>query len=369
MMSSPRQVDIAVTGRCNLSCAYCFYSDEMISRSDLPTDAWLTFIQELGRLGVMTVCLTGGEVFCRRDIYEVIDAIVANRMRYQLLSNGTLITEETIAQLDRGKRRQRLDAIQISIDGSKADIHNLSRPESFVKSLHGLRMLKQAGIPVTVRVTISRYNVCDLDNIAHLLFEEIGLADFGVNEAFPCGATGRYESGIRLSREQRQIAMTALTRLEKKYPGRISASAGPLALAHQQEDMAQALADGCDAGNCGRLTACGGVFSKLAVLHDGSIVPCHNLSSLHLGRINVNDLGMIWQSHPIMQNLRQRVNIPLQSLDTCKECRYQVRCTGGCPGGALFINHDLNSRNPLDCYRILIGEENHFAIDSQERSL
>jgi len=38
LMSSPRSVDIALTGRCNLSCKYCFYADEMVARSDLPTE-------------------------------------------------------------------------------------------------------------------------------------------------------------------------------------------------------------------------------------------------------------------------------------------------------------------------------------------
>lgn len=81
VMPSPRQVDIAVTGRCNLSCAYCFYADEMTARGDLPTEAWLRFFDELGRLGVMTVTLTGGEVFSRYDLFTLIDGVIANRMR------------------------------------------------------------------------------------------------------------------------------------------------------------------------------------------------------------------------------------------------------------------------------------------------
>jgi len=38
---------------------------------------------------------------------------------------------------------------------------------------------------------------------------------------------------------------------------------------------------------------------------------------------------------------------------------YKGFCTGGCPGGALFLNHDFNTRNPMDCYRILTGEETY----------
>jgi MoaA/NifB/PqqE/SkfB family radical SAM enzyme len=153
VMSSPKHVDIAITGKCNLACQYCFYADEMVARKNLPTERWLSFFNELGQLGVMTVCLTGGEVFTRPDLFELIDGIIANRMRYSLLSNGTLITEETLKQFEVGKRRQRLDSIQISVDGSSAEVHDLSRPKSFGRALRGLKLLKEAGYPVTVRVS------------------------------------------------------------------------------------------------------------------------------------------------------------------------------------------------------------------------
>jgi MoaA/NifB/PqqE/SkfB family radical SAM enzyme len=82
VMSSPKHVDIAITGKCNLACQYCFYADEMVARTNLPAERWLSFFEELGSLGVMTVCLTGGEVFTRPDLFELIDGIIANRMRY-----------------------------------------------------------------------------------------------------------------------------------------------------------------------------------------------------------------------------------------------------------------------------------------------
>ena len=104
VMPSPQHLDIAITGKCNLACEYCFYADEMPGRSDLPTERWLAFFEELGRLEVMNVTLTGGEVFSRSDLFELIDSLVANRMRYSLLSNGTLISEKTVKQLETGQK-------------------------------------------------------------------------------------------------------------------------------------------------------------------------------------------------------------------------------------------------------------------------
>lgn len=358
IMLTPRNVDIAVTGKCNLSCAYCFYADEMTSRGDLTTVQWLDFFKVLGEAGVMSVCLTGGEALSRPDFFELVDGVIANRMRYNILSNGTLITEKTLAEFEKGKRRQRLDSIQISIDGSSEEIHNHSRPNSFSRAIRGLRLLKGAGFPLSVRVTINRYNYLDLENTARLLLEEVGLSGFSTNEAYPCGATNRYEDEIMLNVAQRREVMEILTRLNEKYQDRINATAGPLALVKQECEIHEAQMNGkTTIPGRGRLSACGGVFEKLAILHDGTIVPCHVISDLHLGNILKDDIVEIWQRHPLMNQLRHRQEIWLDALEPCKDCGYKGYCTAGCPGGAFFLNGDFNSRNPMDCYRILTGEE------------
>ena len=369
LMPSPRHVDIAITGKCNLACKYCFYADEMVARTNLSTERWLAFFDELGRLGVMTVTLTGGEVFTRPDLFQLIDGIIANKMRYSLLSNGTLITEETLKQFEVGKRRQRLDSIQISVDGSSAEVHDRSRPKSFARALRGLRLLKDAGYPVTVRVTINRHNVDDLENVAHLLLDEVGLPSFSTNEAYACGATDRTEDGIILTQAQREKAMEVLTRLSKQYDHRIGATAGPLVLANNIKMINEFMSCGQTSMlGRGTLSGCNGVFNKLAVHHDGTIVPCHVLSTLSLGKVGEVSMQDIWLDHPTMGSLRQRMYIALGSLDTCKGCVYIGFCTGGCPGGALYANGDANTRNPMDCYRELLRRESAATLtDNSEK--
>jgi SynChlorMet cassette radical SAM/SPASM protein ScmE len=339
----------------------------MTALSDLPTERWLAFFKELGHLGVRRVCLTGGEVFTRSDLFELIDGIIANRMRYSLLTNGTLITQDVIAKFEAGKRRVRLDYIQVSIDGSQAEIHNQSRPNSFSRALRGLRLLVEAGLPAAARITVNRYNVDDLENIAQLLIDDIGLSTVGTNEAFPCGIMERQPESAMLTPALRQRAMQALTALAARYNGRISAQAGPLVLARKFKEIDQALAAG-QTGIPGRGTLCGcnGAFSKMAILHDGTIVPCHLLHTLQMGTIGKDSLQHIWLKHPLINAVRQRRAIPLETLDTCKGCRYQGFCTGGCPGGAVFLTGELNARNPMDCYRVLRGEDPYYQLADPE---
>jgi len=355
----PRELNLCITGRCNLRCRYCFYADEMVARNDLPTERWLVLLEELGKLGVQRVSLTGGEVFTRQDLFDLIDGIVANRLRYSMLTNGTLISHDTLRALVIGKRRLRMDYIQVSIDGSRAEIHDQSRPpKSFDRAVSGLRMLKEAGLPVTARVTVNRTNLDDLPNIARLLLEEIGLESFSTNEVARIGSARCYGDSMVLTPTERRRAMVTLTALNDEYKGRISAAAGPLAQARHFAEIEETFALGkTGLPGRGKLCSCGGVFGKMSILHDGTIVPCDLLPTLTMGVVGLHSLVEAWRSSPAINAVRYRRDISIDSLPTCRGCTYVGFCAGGCPGSVMARYGRLNARDPLDCYRLFKGEE------------
>lgn len=61
------------------------------------------------------------------------------------------------------------------------------------------------------------------------------------------------------------------------------------------EDIDQSLSRG-ETGMLGRgtLCSCGGVMQKLAVLHDGTIVPCNLLPDFKMGKIGKTPLLEAW---------------------------------------------------------------------------
>jgi len=355
---APVELDLGITGRCNLSCRYCFYADCMQEKRDVPLETWQSILAELGDLAVQRVCLSGGEVFLRDDLFSIIDSVIDNRMRYSILSNGTLITDTVIRKFDEGKRRLRLDSIQVSIDGSRAEIHDRSRPpKSFDRAVRGLRLLVDAGFPSTVRVTLNRYNIDDLEAIANLLLDDIGLTAFSTNEAGPLGTARCHGENIVLSHEQRRTAMKTLTELNKCYDNRISAMAGPLAMAEMvgEIDRLRNAGKNCMNGR-GVLTSCGGVFSKMAILHDGTMVPCNLLPTLVMGVAGMHPIREVWLHSPAINAVRYRREIPITSITTCSGCSYAGFCTGGCPALVMAQKGRLLGIDPLSCYRYLKGE-------------
>jgi len=324
-------------------------------RDDLPKDEWLRFFQELNTCSVMTVTLSGGEPFCREDLKDLIQGITANRMRFDILSNGTLINDDIAAFLS---STGRCNGVQVSIDGSIPTTHDVFRGEgNFKKALNGISFLRKHNVPVTVRVTIHRQNVRDLDGIAALLLEEIGLPSFSTNSATFFGLCRKNTDQVQLTAEERSIAMKTLIRLNKKYDDRISATAGPLAEArdwlimeHAHRNRKKAL------HGRGYLSGCGGPNTKLAVRADGVFVPCSQMSHIELGRINKDPLKEIWQNHQALKRIRERNNIPLSEFEFCKDCEYINYCTGNCPAVAYTITGDEYHPSPDACLRRFLAQ-------------
>lgn len=356
LISTPRSIDICVTNKCNLRCLYCSYftSDLEVDR-DLPTGEWLKFFEELGRCGVMRVTLSGGEPFVRNDLKELIQGIVKNNMRFSILTNGTLVTEELAKFIASTKR---CDHIQVSIDGSTPITHDACRGKgNFDKAILGLSFLQKYNVPLTIRVTIHKGNVNDLENVARLLLEEISLPNFSTNSASYMGLCRKNSELVQLNADERLLAMKKLIQLTKKYPGRISATAGPLAEARSWLQMEQARQVGKESiSGGGYLTGCGGPMDKLAVRADGVIIPCQQLSHIELGQINRDDLKDVWQHNPDLIKLRERNKISLKQFDYCRDCVYVSYCTGNCPALAYTLTGDPYQPSPDACLRRYLEE-------------
>jgi SynChlorMet cassette radical SAM/SPASM protein ScmE len=281
------------------------------------------------------------------------DGIVRNRMRFSILSNGTLITDGMAAYL---ASTRRCNSVQVSIDGSIPTTHDACRGEgNFVRALEGIAALRRHRVPVAVRVTIHRQNLHDLENIARFLLEETGLPSFSCNSACHLGLCRKNADLVELTPPERSRAMEELLRLNRKYPGRITATAGPLAEATMFWEMERARRAGKPSiSGRGFLTGCGGTMSKLAVRADGTMVPCCQVPMMELGRINRDPLKEVWQHHPDLNRFRRRNEIPLDSFEFCRNCQYIPYCTGSCPGTAVTLIGDPYHPSPDACLRLFL---------------
>jgi len=328
----------------------------MTALSDLPTQLWLDFFSELEECAVLDVCLTGGEVFTRRDLLTLVDSIVSHKMRFSILTNGTLITQPLIEHMvDTG----RLRSVQISIDSSVGEIHDRNRGKgSFEAALRGVDIAMTAGASVCARVTLTGANIATLGETCNMLLER-GIESFGVNDACSLGSyhskADSEEFGLTI--DQFCHAMEVLDDFDKKHPGIIGGQAGPLTMLRFLRKAESCLRSSGDSSSLGLgngyLCGCNCVFDKLAVLHDGRYVPCNMLPDLTLGHVGTDRLVDVWTGSPILQQMRHRHEIPLTNFESCRECSYRTVCTGSCPASEFAVSGQLNVPNRHNCFQTI----------------
>lgn len=170
-----------VTSRCNLLCRHCFYWEELNRPKDeLTLEEFQAVARSLPNL--LSVSLTGGEPYLRRDLPEIAEAFERSShvRNLQIPSNGLQVdkTVERAEQLLQRVRRARV-ATGVSLDGPP-DIHDHIRqnPKSFaraVETLHELKRLKPRypNLSVGVALTVSAANQHRLDEFFDYLEREL----------------------------------------------------------------------------------------------------------------------------------------------------------------------------------------------------
>ena len=186
----PSGVVYEATMRCNLHCGFCWVGDllnlEGAWRDELPLETLETAFPDQEGLQIN---LTGGEIFMRKNIFEVFE--VFRRKGYvlgYLTTNGTIIDDERADALAALARAGFLKHISVSVDGPK-DLHDKARAAkgTFERTAAGLRRLQQAArrnggvhLPVSINTTVTLEGLAALDQMVDVA-EELGVDAIGLN--------------------------------------------------------------------------------------------------------------------------------------------------------------------------------------------
>ena len=159
-----------LTRRCNLTCKHCYaLSADHAYPGELTTDELFGVMDDLKAFRVPVLILSGGEPLLRPDLFEVAARAKAMGFYTGLSTNGTLIDEalaERIATLG-------FDYVGISLDGLRATHDRFRRLEgAFDASLAALRRLRDRGVKVGLRFTMTALNAHDLPALLALMRDE-----------------------------------------------------------------------------------------------------------------------------------------------------------------------------------------------------
>ena len=112
----PPKLTWVVTDICNSKCIFCEVPGGFKGKTDCSNERALSLCGELRRLGVREVHLVGGEVFLRKDIWEILKALKRLKIRVTITTNGLAFDS-----FDKEKRRiltECVDRLRFSLDST-----------------------------------------------------------------------------------------------------------------------------------------------------------------------------------------------------------------------------------------------------------
>ncbi len=298
IFSSPLDVHISITDRCNLKCSGCYVDMQPKEHPDMSLSKARSIIDHLASMNVFTIALGGGEPFINTDIYEIASYARSKRIVPNVTTNGLLINKVSARDCH----------VFGNIHISCHDASELDRLSSVVKCL------QIEGINPGINVLISSctysqlpeiWRWCSQHNIAQVLALKFKLT----------GANNDFKSML-LTPAQEIKLIPLIRNLSQKYNLVLmldcSLFSALAANKLSRKELEFFDINGCQGGN-----------AYLAVTTAGSYKPC-SFCDTKLGTIDSLDSAK-WAVSEGLRRFRQK-----RLYTYCETCHYQDLCNGGC---------------------------------------
>lgn len=301
----PTVVSLEVTNLCNLQCQHCYGEYGIEKRIEFPKGKLEKVFNDLVKIGVMTVEITGGDPSVYAHIVEMIElAFKAGIKSVVLLTNGVKISEELLKTLIKYKR-------QIYV---QVDLHSLDEEyyNWFTKSKGNLSIVKENikklvknQIPIRVVSIITPKNYKELEDIADWCYQK-DVNFFATSVVTELGRAKEDNGLIFKDPDTLNEYLQKYSMLNEKYPGFIS----------KVDDVREDI-------------SCGALFSQVSINPKGDIKLC----TMDTGEYFKFDFGNVFDDtiKEIYDRNREFLNEFINmdypdAITTCKECENALFC-------------------------------------------
>jgi len=337
--------------RCNLTCKHCYsISGDVDFPNELSTAEVFRVMDDLKAFRVPVLILSGGEPLMRRDIFEISSRAKAMRFYVGLSSNGTLVDAAIADRI----RDIGYDYVGISLDGIGETHDRFRRKQgAYQEALNGLRLLRDRGIKVGVRFTMTEDNAAELPRLLDLVEAE-GFPKFYLSHLVYAGRGNKNRGDDAAWQTTRQAMDMVIDRAWRwiKSGSEMEVVTGnndadAVYLLHWAERNVPHAMEGLRA----RLVRWGGNSSGVNVANIdnlGNVHPDTMWWHYSLGNVKARPFSEIWSdlSDPIMAGLKRK---PRVVGGRCGACAYFDICNGNTRVRALRITGDPWAEDP-GCY-------------------
>jgi SynChlorMet cassette radical SAM/SPASM protein ScmE len=329
-----------------MDCPYCFKDSaiNVSSADELSLGQFKEVLQKIKKAHPTRVLLTGGEPFLRKDLTEIIKELFLNKLNVAIATNGTLYNSDVFKLLKNNAKS--IHFIQVSIDGHCPEINDKTRGNgSFDKTVLFIKELKNINIKVECRVTLQKYNISFVREIYSFLKNILNINLITFNELRNIGRASDGSDMIMDDNDHIRLYRSFIELInDRKAKFNIRDCEVSKMIMLSKNNYNHIIG--------GKLRACVAAYKGIHILHNGNIVPCDFMNKFIIGNIrDINDLVDFWKESPMLNMLRTRVNLSLNSFEKCKNCDFITVCIGGCPVNDYFQTNTITSNYNNNCLK------------------
>jgi radical SAM protein with 4Fe4S-binding SPASM domain len=318
LLGVPLSVQLDLTYRCNEQCVHCYLDHD--DHGEMTTVEIKRLLEEMAEAGVFILTLSGGEIFMRRDFFEILEHARALTFCIKLKTNAVLVREKQAARL----RDLGVESIQVSIYSHRPEVHDAITkvPGSLRRSLDAIRFLRQQGLKVVMANVLMTENMHDHHNV-RALAEELG-----ANYTLDPTITPMMDGDRSILDLKADVSDLHTLFRDESYVGNVDEFCAPPPT--PPENSMDSLP--CSAGH-----------TAAYVSPYGEFYPCVQFP-LSCGNVRQQRFIDIWRDSPQLKEVR---SIRLRDLSSCSQCAHGATCTR-CPGLA-FLEGNMRGPSTADC--------------------
>jgi len=316
-LSVPISVHLDVTYRCNERCVHCYLDHD--DHGEMTTAEIKDVLDQLADAGVFFLIFSGGEVFLRRDFFELLEHARRLLFNVKIKTNAVMIREAA-----QRIRALGVDTIQVSVYSHRPEVHDTitKLPGSFKRTLAAIRFLRDQGLKVTIANVLMTSNLGDQYHLQKLA------AELGVHYTLDPTITPMMDGdtsvlSLRIPGEE----LKEVFRNPALVPNMEEFCAPPKP---PSEDDLESY-------------SCSAAHSFCYISPYGDVFPCVQFP-LPSGNLRRQKFLDIWNHSPQLKEVR---SIKAKDLTVCSSCTHVSSCTR-CPGLA-YLEGSMRGPSSADC--------------------
>lgn len=293
-------VQFSISASCNLNCRYCYATDRKeYGQKRMHLSDYIRVVDDISaHFDDVFFTITGGEPLLNTDCFKIAEYIKSKGSYVDLLTNGTLITENNVTLL-----KEFFDRVTISIDGSTKERHEFFRgSKTYERTQKAIQLLKEYCVPYELSMTVNRINIKDVEQMALKYGGNLHFAPL-----FPAGNANKSEIDLSITGKEYYTALKS------------ARNVNPLSFCEEALEQSK---------KC-RACKCAVGHQELSISPSGDVYPCQLLHypEFLIGNIHDTTLSELWKNSPIVERFAR---LTVDNIEGCKNCAFKYICGGAC---------------------------------------